>query len=217
MLLWYDIVPEEIAQHDEWHTREHFPERTGIPQVPAATRAGGAGARRRRGTSCYGRATVAVPRQLPTRRGLNDPTRRGRGSYRISAAWCGFWRRAAHRYGVPGAEMLALVLRARRGRADASCSGLRMQLASIAATPGFASAFVSQRPWPHSMTEAELRGRDVTVDRVWYSAGHDAAPIEEAARLARPEALRGAGGGGETSWAATGWCAPRLRRNRAGA
>jgi len=31
MLLWYDIVREQVAEHDEWHTREHFPERVGIP------------------------------------------------------------------------------------------------------------------------------------------------------------------------------------------
>jgi hypothetical protein len=31
MLLWFDIVPEHIPEHDEWHTREHLPERVGIP------------------------------------------------------------------------------------------------------------------------------------------------------------------------------------------
>lgn len=30
MLLWYDIIPEQVAEHDDWHTRQHFPERMGI-------------------------------------------------------------------------------------------------------------------------------------------------------------------------------------------
>jgi hypothetical protein len=38
MLLWYDIVPEQIAEHDDWHTRQHFPERVGIPGFLRAQR-----------------------------------------------------------------------------------------------------------------------------------------------------------------------------------
>ncbi len=38
MMLWYDIVPEQIAEHDDWHTREHFPERVAIPGFMRAQR-----------------------------------------------------------------------------------------------------------------------------------------------------------------------------------
>ena len=31
MLLSFDIAPEAIAEHDDWHTHEHFPERLSIP------------------------------------------------------------------------------------------------------------------------------------------------------------------------------------------
>lgn len=31
MLLAFDIVPEAIAEHDDWHTHEHLPERLSIP------------------------------------------------------------------------------------------------------------------------------------------------------------------------------------------
>jgi hypothetical protein len=31
MLLAFDIVPEQIAEHDDWHTHEHLPERLSIP------------------------------------------------------------------------------------------------------------------------------------------------------------------------------------------
>ena len=38
MLLWFDVLPETIAEHDEWHTREHFPERIAIPGFRRASR-----------------------------------------------------------------------------------------------------------------------------------------------------------------------------------
>jgi len=38
MLLWYDILDEAVDAHDEWHTREHFPERIEIPGFLRAQR-----------------------------------------------------------------------------------------------------------------------------------------------------------------------------------
>lgn len=38
MLLGYDIVPEAIDLHDDWHTHEHFAERVSIPGFLRATR-----------------------------------------------------------------------------------------------------------------------------------------------------------------------------------
>ena len=31
MLLSFDVVPEAVAEHDDWHTHEHLPERLSIP------------------------------------------------------------------------------------------------------------------------------------------------------------------------------------------
>lgn len=38
MLLSFDIVPEAIAEHDEWHTHEHLPERLSLPGFARGTR-----------------------------------------------------------------------------------------------------------------------------------------------------------------------------------
>ena len=38
MLLAFDIVPEAISEHDEWHTHEHLPERLSIPGFLRGTR-----------------------------------------------------------------------------------------------------------------------------------------------------------------------------------
>lgn len=38
MLLSFDIVPEAISEHDDWHTHEHLPERLAIPGFLRGTR-----------------------------------------------------------------------------------------------------------------------------------------------------------------------------------
>ena len=38
MLLSFDIAPEAIAEHDDWHTHEHLPERLSIPGFIRGTR-----------------------------------------------------------------------------------------------------------------------------------------------------------------------------------
>jgi hypothetical protein len=38
MLLSFDIAPEAIAEHDDWHTHEHMPERLSIPGFLRGTR-----------------------------------------------------------------------------------------------------------------------------------------------------------------------------------
>lgn len=38
MLLSFDIAPEAVAEHDDWHTHEHLPERLSIPGFLRGTR-----------------------------------------------------------------------------------------------------------------------------------------------------------------------------------
>jgi hypothetical protein len=38
MMLYYDIAPDAIDDHDDWHTHEHFPERLSIPGFLRASR-----------------------------------------------------------------------------------------------------------------------------------------------------------------------------------
>lgn len=38
MLLLFDVVPDAIPEHDEWHTHEHLPERLSIPGFVRGTR-----------------------------------------------------------------------------------------------------------------------------------------------------------------------------------
>src|SRR4051812_42652044 len=73
MLLWYDIVPEHVAEHDEWHAREHFPERVGIPGFLRAQRwTGEPGSPRY--FIIYEVADVGVLTDKPYMERLNNPT-----------------------------------------------------------------------------------------------------------------------------------------------
>src|SRR5690242_10972366 len=38
MLLSFDVVPEAISEHDDWHTHEHLPERLSVPGFLRGTR-----------------------------------------------------------------------------------------------------------------------------------------------------------------------------------
>ena len=38
MLLSFDVVPDAVAEHDDWHTHEHLPERLSIPGFLRGTR-----------------------------------------------------------------------------------------------------------------------------------------------------------------------------------
>ena len=73
MLLWYDIVPEQVAEHDDWHTRQHFPERVGIPGFIRAQRwvASSPGARY---FVVYEVTDIDVLSSAPYLERLNNPT-----------------------------------------------------------------------------------------------------------------------------------------------
>src|SRR4029078_4536192 len=73
MFLWYDIIPEQIAEHDDWHTREHFPERVGIPGFIRAQRwvATSPGARY---CVVYDVSGIGVLSSAPNLERLNHPT-----------------------------------------------------------------------------------------------------------------------------------------------
>src|SRR5512143_2763302 len=74
MLLWFDIVPEHIAEHDEWHTREHFPERVGIPGFLRAQRWVAQGATTPRYFVSYEVRDVGTLTSAPYQARLDHPT-----------------------------------------------------------------------------------------------------------------------------------------------
>lgn len=196
MLLWYDIVPDEVPQHDEWHTREHFPERTGIPGFLRATRWVAQGTTAPRYLVSYEVRAVEVLTSEAYQARLNHPTP---WTQRIMPHFRGMVRgfcRLEWSVGeVLGAEVLAIRYAPAQGRADELRTWLAgTALPAIASMPGFASAFLLAAAGEPPMTEEQkLRGRDATVDHVLLITGYRAAFAVEAGQRVSPHALAAQG------------------------
>ena len=196
MLLWYDIVPAQVAQHDEWHTREHFPERTGIPGFLRATRWVAQGATAPRYLVSYEVRDVGVLTSEAYQARLNHPTpwtQRVMPHFRgMVRGFCAIERRQGE---VLGAEMLAVRYAPVAGRAGELAGWLDEEaLPAMGARPGMASAFVLAAAGAPPMTEEQkLRGRDATVDRVVLVTGYSAELVDHAQALLAPHALEAHG------------------------
>ena len=167
MLLWYDIVPEHAAEHDEWHTREHFPERVGIPGFLSATRWVAHAGTSPRYFVRYDVQDVATLTSPAYQARLDHPsewTRRMMPHFRgMTRGFCEVQHRAGSSV---GAEMLAIRFGADPPRRDALIRWLvedRLQQAS--ARRGFADAcLLAAKVQPPMTAEQAIRGRDAGVD-----------------------------------------------------
>lgn len=192
MLLWYDIVPEEVAQHDEWHTREHFPERTGIPGFLRAARWVAQGTTIPRYLVSYEVRDAEVLTSDAYLARLNEPspwTQRIMPHFRGMVR--GFFRIERCGGEVLGAQVLAIRHAPVSGRAPELGRWIgETALPALSRLPGFASACSFSAAGTAPMTEEQrLRGRDATVERVLLATGYSTAFIEEASVVLAPEAM----------------------------
>lgn len=174
MLLWYDIIPEQIAEHDDWHTREHFPERVGIPGFLRA----------QRWVSCspgsryfvvYEVSDVDVLSSAAYLERLNNPTSwtsRIMPSFRGMVR--GFCKLDSSHGSVLGTSGVTLRYSAAPGMEDRLSSWLNRDLIpGLMQRRGFTSAFMLRSESAPQMTaEQRLRGRDASVDRVLLATGY---------------------------------------------
>ncbi|HXU56262.1 MAG TPA: hypothetical protein VN744_12570 [Casimicrobiaceae bacterium] len=174
MLLWYDIIPDQVAEHDDWHTRQHFPERVGIPGFIRAQRwvSSSPGARY---FVVYEVSGIDVLSSAPYLERLNHPTA---WTSRVMPAFRGMVRgfcRLDARYGsVLGTTALTLRYSAATGRGDRLREWLHADLLpDLMQRKGFTSAFMlrSERE-PEMTAEQRIRGRDASVDRVLLVTGY---------------------------------------------
>lgn len=185
MLLWYDIVPDQVAEHDEWHTREHFAERVGIPGFLRAQRWVAHAGTAPRFFVTYEVRDVGVLTSAAYLDRLDHPTpwtRRMMPHFRGMVR--GFMRRERSLGTVLGAELLVVRYAARPDAGPALSRWLVDEaLPAVVARAGVASAFTLVADGAPPMTaEQALRGRDATVDRVVLVSGYSAAAIDAAAR-----------------------------------
>lgn len=175
MLLWFDIAPEQIAEHEQWITREHFSERLGIPGFIRALRwvclSSGP-----RFFICYAVADVDVLSSEPYLERLNNPTPwtvrmmpHFRGMVR------GFCRLEKSSGTVLGATSVSVRYSVSPGMDRELQSWLDDELLpGLAQRSGISSAHVLRSDRAPEMTaEQRIRGRDASVDSVLLVTGYN--------------------------------------------
>jgi len=174
MLLWYDIAPEQIAEHDDWHTREHFPERLGIPGFMRAQRwiASSQGPRY---FIVYEVKDPDVLTSTPYLERLNNPTAwtsRMMPSFRGMVR--GFCRLESRHGSVLGTSALSLRYTAVPGRGDRLRAWVEDDLIpELLRRRGITSAFTFRSDRAPEMTaEQRIRGRDANVDLALLITGY---------------------------------------------
>lgn len=174
MLLWYDIIPEQIAEHDDWHTRQHFPERVGIPGFIRAQRwvSSSPGSRY---FVVYEVTDIDILSSAPYLERLNNPTR---WTSRVMPGFRGMARgfcKLDGSYGsVLGTTAVTLRYSAAPDREDCLRKWLHGDLGpELMLRKGITSAFMlrSERA-PEMTAEQRIRGRDASVDRVLLVTGY---------------------------------------------
>lgn len=189
MLLSFDVVPEAISEHDDWHTHEHLPERLSIPGFIRGTRWVAL-----RGTPRYlvlyeveELGTLTSPEYLER---LNSPsawTARMMPQYRsMSRGFC----LVTGSFGL-GLGHLSVLFRFKPGTSSAVAlrqSLLQHVLSEFPARPGIGSIHLLESAVAPEMTnEQRIRGPDAGVDWALLLTGYREAALTEALRdLAGP-------------------------------
>jgi hypothetical protein len=181
MLLSFDVQPEAIAEHDDWHTHEHLPERLSIPGFLRGSRWVATRGRPRYLVLYEVRelATLTSPAYLER---LNNPstwTSKMMPHYRgMRRGLCA----VAGSFGV-GMGNAAYVVRFKpRSESAAAVRGwlLEETLPALPARRGIGSAHLLEGASAAPMTnEQRIRGADAGVDSAMLLMGYDSQALAE--------------------------------------
>jgi hypothetical protein len=178
MLLNFDIDEAAVAEHDDWHTHEHMPERLAVPGFLRGTR----------WVAVHGSPRYAVIYEVEHLEvlgsdayleRLNQPTAwtakmmpRYRGMSRSLCSVEGSWGR--------GVGHFALLIRFTLANESDSAPQARLtaQLPDLATRPGLASVHLLKASLAVAMTaEQRLRGADSRVDWALLATGYELAAV----------------------------------------
>ena len=180
MLLWYDILDEAVDAHDEWHTREHFPERIEIPGFLRAQRwVAESGSPRY--FVVYEVPDIGVLSAGPYMQRLNHPTewtRRMMPRFRgMTRGFC----KIVHRHGtVLGSAALTIRFSPGQGGGHRLADWLEPTLEALTRRDRLTSAFWLESGLTPAMThEQSIRGPDAGVDQVLLVTGYSREAIDE--------------------------------------
>lgn len=172
MIIWHDIRAESEPEYHRWHTREHMPERLGVPGFLRGRRGVDWGLQKYRYLTLYEGRDIEVFRSAPYLERLNNPTP---WSNRMQPAFYNFIRSAcatiaSEGVGVGGAMATIRLPFAGNGEAKLRADAAALS-AEIMKLDGVASVHIAvARPEITSAKtrETELRGttRDGVFDAV---------------------------------------------------
>ena len=179
MLLSFDIAPEAAAEHDDWHTHEHFPERLSLPGFLRGSRwtAREGGPRYFVMYEVEGLETLASAAYLER---LNHPTR---WTAKMMPQYRGMNRGFCAITGSFGAGLGQAGLLARFKPAAGRNAALRNwlleeELPALPAKPGLAGAYLFESALaPQSTNEQRIRGSDAPVDWALLVTGYEAGSV----------------------------------------
>ncbi len=178
MLLSFDVTPEAVAEHDDWHTHEHLPERLAIPGFVRGSRWVAIQGQPRYFV-LYEVTELAVLASEPYLRRLNDPTP---ATSRIMTCYRGMSRGFCSVTGSFGLGVGPIALLVRFKPPSADVDRLRSWLISevlpaLPSAAGIGGAHLLEGALTPQMTnEQRIRGADAAV--AWAiivtGYGHDA-------------------------------------------
>lgn len=191
MLLLFDIADGAIAEHDDWHTHEHLPERLSIPGFLRGTRWVALRGGQPRYFVVYEVRDLDVLTSAAYLARLDNPTpwtSKLMPHYRgMTRGFCALAGRAG--LGLGNAALVA------RFKPAGDPAWLRGLMPVLASRPGLGGCYLFESAAPAPMTrEQSIRGKDAGLDWVLVATGYDAGAVSalEHADLAR---LEGAGFG----------------------
>jgi hypothetical protein len=179
LLLLFDIRGDAIAEHDQWHTHEHLPERLAIPgfvrgsrwTVPSGTP---------RYLVLYEVRDLAVLGSQAYLERLNRPTP---WTAKMMACYAGMQRGLCRVLARSGAGLGSTALLVRFTPAAGRTGALHDWLAGavlpqLAVRPGIASAALLEAAQPPAMTrEQQIRGRDAAMQSALMVTGYDSLAV----------------------------------------
>jgi hypothetical protein len=170
--MWWTIAPEGLAEFREWHSKEHFPERMGIPGFLRGSRWEAEGGAH---FVMYELEDYAVLTSDGYRASLNNPTAWSRKMMPLHSGMVRSQCRIASSQGGGVATFTATVtLSPRAGAAEALGIALDRVLAGLPSREGITAAhrLITDTPQAAATTEQQIRGADRAADWIVLVCGH---------------------------------------------
>jgi len=181
LAMFWDMAPAQRSEFEEWHSREHFPERLRIPGFLRGSRwcdaSGGEGFLVMYELQSYETLTSA-----PYLARLNDPTP---WSVKMMPHHRNMVRSQCRVLESRGAGIAACMIAVRlspsAGSDEALRSHLRRRLEAAATSPGITGAhlLVTQTPAIATTKEQAIRGGDQAADWIVLASGYEPGPLQD--------------------------------------